>query len=155
MPVARRLPSDRDPAWERRKHVSWIAIRLAKHSREPHHGPGALHRASVGLPSDSGRLFANARFISLSAVFDFQLLMAYERGERKELGHLQGIARLLTHESYKEKLCRWLRAALLLSTGMCRAKIGLVCFHWARVGTHGRLRPEGLWHGALPLLRVP
>jgi hypothetical protein len=66
-----------------------------------------------------------------------QLLMAYERGERKELGHLQGIARLLTHESFKDKLRRWLRAALLLSTGMYRAKIGLVFFtgqEWEHMG---------------------
>ena len=52
--------------------------------------------------------------------------MAYERGESRKLGHLKGIARLLTHESYKKKLRRWLRAALLLATGMYRAKIGLV-----------------------------
>ena len=57
-----------------------------------------------------------------------QLMMAYERGERKEYGHLQGISRVLTHESMKEKLRRWLRAALLLSSGMYRAKIGLVFF---------------------------
>ena len=57
-----------------------------------------------------------------------QLMMSYERDERKELGHLQGIVRLLMHESYKEKLRRWLRAALLLSTGMYRAKSGLVFF---------------------------
>jgi hypothetical protein len=42
--------------------------------------------------------------------------VAYERGERKELRHLQGIARLLSHEFHKEKLRRWLRATLLRAT---------------------------------------
>ena len=64
-------------------------------------------------------LVANAAKAAVDKTGDRgQLLMAYERGERKELGHLQGIARLLTHEPYKGKLRRWLRAALLLATGM-------------------------------------
>ena len=66
-----------------------------------------------------------------------QLMMAYERGERKQLGHLQGIERLLAHESHKEKLRRWLRAALLLSTDMYRAESGLVFFtgqEWEHMG---------------------
>ena len=66
-----------------------------------------------------------------------QLMMAYERGKRKELGHLQGIARLLTHKSCTEKLRKWVRAALLLATGMCRAKMDLVFFtghEWEHMG---------------------
>jgi hypothetical protein len=57
-----------------------------------------------------------------------QTMMAYERGERKELGHLQGISRCLTHEGLKERIRRWMRLALLLASGMYRAKIGFAFF---------------------------
>ena len=53
-------------------------------------------------------------------------MMGYERGERKELGHIQGISRALTHEGLKERIRRWMRLALLLASGMYRAKIGFV-----------------------------
>ena len=35
-----------------------------------------------------------------------QVMMSYERGNRKELGHLQGIARLKTHEQLLDKIRR-------------------------------------------------
>ena len=55
-------------------------------------------------------------------------MMAYERGGRKELGHLQGIARLLTHGGLKERIRRWIRLALLLASGMYVQKIGFAFF---------------------------
>ena len=57
-----------------------------------------------------------------------QKMMPYERGERKELGHVQGISRLLTHEGLKERIRRWMRLALLLASGMYRAMIGFAFF---------------------------
>ena len=81
-------------------------------------------------------------------------MVSYERGERKELGHLQGISRLLTHESLKERIRRWMRLALLLASGIYRAKMGFAFFYWEDLGVHGRLRPEGYGQSALPLLRV-
>ena len=57
-----------------------------------------------------------------------QTTMAYERGERKELGHVQGISRCLTHEGLKERIRCWMRLALLLASGMYRAKIGFAFF---------------------------
>ena len=57
-----------------------------------------------------------------------QVMMSYERGERKELGHLQGISRVLTHESQKERIRRWIRAALMISSGQYRCKIGINFF---------------------------
>ena len=57
-----------------------------------------------------------------------QTMMSYERGERKELGHVQGISRCLTHEGLKERIRRWMRLALLLASGMYRAKIGFAFF---------------------------
>ena len=57
-----------------------------------------------------------------------QTMMTYERDERKELGHIQSISRCLTHEGLKERIRRWVRLALLLASGMYRAKIGLAFF---------------------------
>ena len=81
------------------------------------------------VPWNSFNIVANAFKAAVDKTGDRgQLMMAYERGERQELGHLQSIAHLLAHGPYKEKLRRWLRAALLLSTDMFRAKVGLVFF---------------------------
>jgi len=55
-------------------------------------------------------------------------MMPYERGERKELGHVQGTSRALAHEGLKERIRRWMRLALLLASGMYRAKIGFAFF---------------------------
>ena len=66
-----------------------------------------------------------------------QTMMPYERGERKELGHIQGISRALTHEGLKERIRRWMRMALLLASGIYRAKIGFAFFTgqtWAFMG---------------------
>ena len=63
-----------------------------------------------------------------SADSGLQTMMSYERGERKELGHVQGISRCLTHEGLKERIRRWMRLALLLASGMYRAKIGFAFF---------------------------
>jgi hypothetical protein len=57
-----------------------------------------------------------------------QVMQSYERGERKELGHLQGISRVLTHEGMKERIRRWMRAALMISSGQYRCKIGINFF---------------------------
>ena len=66
-----------------------------------------------------------------------QVMMGYERGERKELGHLQGISRVLTHEGQKERIRRWMRAALMISSGQYRCKIGIIFFtnqEWGFMG---------------------
>ena len=57
-----------------------------------------------------------------------QVIMSYERGNRKELGHLQGIARLKTHEQLLDKIRRWMKVALLLTAGQFKCKIGLSFF---------------------------
>ena len=58
-----------------------------------------------------------------------QTVLSYERGERKELGHIQGTSRCLAHEGRKERIRRrWMRLALLLASGMYRAKIGFTFF---------------------------
>ena len=57
-----------------------------------------------------------------------QVMMAYERGNRKELGHLQGVARLKTHEQLLDKIRRWMQVALLLAAGQFKCKIGLAFF---------------------------
>ena len=78
-------------------------------------------------------------------------MMAYERGNRKELGHPQGIARLKTHEQLLDKIRRWVKVALLLTAGQFKCKIGLSLFTgqtWEFMG--GRLCPEG--HGQAALL---
>ena len=64
-------------------------------------------------------------------------MMSYERGERKEYGHLQGITRIMTHVSLKDRIRKWMRAALLLGTSQYRVKIGLVFFtgqEWTYMG---------------------
>ena len=97
------------------------------------------------VPWNSFNLVANAFKAAVDKTGDRgQLMMAYERGERQELGHLQSIAHLLAHGPYKEKLRRWLRAALLLSTDMFRAKIGLVFFtgqEWEHMGGYVQKDP--------------
>ena len=45
-----------------------------------------------------------------------QVMMSYERGERKEYGHLQGTTRIMTYVSLKDRIRKWMRAALLLGT---------------------------------------
>ena len=57
-----------------------------------------------------------------------QVMMSYERGNRKELGHLQGISRLKTHEQLLDKIRRWMKVALLLTAGQFKCKIGLSFF---------------------------
>ena len=57
-----------------------------------------------------------------------QLLVSYEKGEKKEKGHLQGITRIFTHESLKDKTRAWMRACLMLNTGMHRCKVGCAFF---------------------------
>ena len=57
-----------------------------------------------------------------------QLLMSYEKGERKEKGHLQGVTRIFTHESLKDKIRAWVRACLMLNTGRHRCKVGCAFF---------------------------
>ena len=54
--------------------------------------------------------------------------MGYEKGERKEKGHLQGITRIYTHESLKDKIRAWMRKCLMLNTGMHRCKVGFSFF---------------------------
>jgi len=54
-----------------------------------------------------------------------QVMMSYERGERKEYGHFQGITRTMTHVSLKDRIRKWMRAALLLGTSQYRVKVGL------------------------------
>jgi len=66
-----------------------------------------------------------------------QVMMSYERGERKEYGHFQGITRIMTHVSLKDRIRKWMRAALLLGTSQYRAKIGLAFFtgqDWTYLG---------------------
>ena len=66
-----------------------------------------------------------------------QVMMSYERGERKEYGHLQGITRIMTHVSLKDRIRKWMRAALLLGTSQYRAKVGLTFFtgqDWTYMG---------------------
>ena len=66
-----------------------------------------------------------------------QVMMSYERGERKEYGHLQGITRIMTHVSLKERIRKWMRAALLLGTSQYRVKVGLTFFtgqEWTYMG---------------------
>ena len=85
-----------------------------------------------------------------------QTTMSYERGERKELGHIQGISWCLTHEGLKEQ-----GAHPALDAFCSPARVWYVprddwlcVFYWADMGVHGRLRPEGQGQAALPLLRV-
>ena len=54
--------------------------------------------------------------------------MSYEKGERKEKGHLHGITRIFTHESLKDNIRAWMRACLMLNTGMHRCKVGCSFF---------------------------
>ena len=54
--------------------------------------------------------------------------MAYEKGERKELGHLQGITRILTHESLLVRIRAWMKASLLTNTGAYRSKVSVQFF---------------------------
>ena len=51
-----------------------------------------------------------------------QVMMSYERGNRKELGHLQGPK---THEQLLGKIRRWMKVALVLNAGQYKCKIGL------------------------------
>ena len=77
-----------------------------------------------------------------------QVPMSYERGERKENGHIQGIARILTHISLKERIRRWMRASLMVGQGAYRAKIGLVFFtgqDWTHMGGYVQ-KDHGLPH---------
>ena len=55
-------------------------------------------------------------------------MMPYERGNRKELGHLQGIGRFKTHEQLLGKIRRWMKVALLLTAGQFKCKIRLSFF---------------------------
>ena len=75
-------------------------------------------------------LILNARkaAIDLCGGSPCQLLMSYEKGERKEKGHLRGITRIFTHESLKDKVRPWMRACLMLNTGMHRCKVGCSFF---------------------------
>ena len=57
-----------------------------------------------------------------------QGMMSYERGNRKELGHLQGIAQLKTHEQLFDKTRGWMKVALMLNAGQYKCKIGLSFF---------------------------
>ena len=41
-------------------------------------------------------------------------MISLERGDRKNLLHIQGITRLLSHDSLTERVRNWMRAALLL-----------------------------------------
>ena len=43
-------------------------------------------------------------------------MLSLERGDRKNLLHIQGITRLLSHGSLTERVRNWMRAALLLDT---------------------------------------
>jgi hypothetical protein len=64
-------------------------------------------------------------------------MMSYERGERKEYGHLQGVTRIMTHVSLKDRIRKWMCAALLLGTSQYRAKVGLTFFtgqDWTYMG---------------------
>ena len=77
-----------------------------------------------------------------------KVLMSYERGERKENGHIQGIARILTHISLKERIRRWMRASLMVGQGAYRVKIGLVFFtgqDWTHMGGYVQ-KDHGLPH---------
>ena len=57
-----------------------------------------------------------------------QVMMSYGRGERNEYGHLQGITRIMTHVSLKDRIRKWMRAELLLGTSQYRAKVGFAFF---------------------------
>ena len=54
--------------------------------------------------------------------------MGYEKGERKEKGHLQGTTRIFTHENLKDTFRAWMRACLMLNTRMHRCKVGCAFF---------------------------
>lgn len=77
-----------------------------------------------------GRLFAAWKCAIQSCPDDAncQVMMAYEKGERKELGHLQGITRILTHESLLVRIRAWMKAALLTNTGAYRSKVSVAFF---------------------------
>ena len=90
-----------------------------------------------------------------------QVMMSYERGEQKEYGHLQGITRVMPHVSLKDRIRKWMRAALLLGTSQCRVKIGLAFFtgqDWTYMGGYIQ-KDQGTPHHRLfaypPMLEGP
>jgi len=65
------------------------------------------------------------------------MMSSYERGERKEYGHLQGTTLIMTHISLKDRIRKWMRSVLLLGTSQYRAKVGLAFFagqDWTYMG---------------------
>ena len=83
-----------------------------------------------------------------------QVMMSYKRGNRTELGHLQGPK---THEQLLGKIRRWMKVALVLNAGQYKFKIGLA-FVTGRTWEFimgGYVQKERHGNAALHVLHVP